>query len=143
MKITQLSVFLENKRGRLREVTSLLADAQIDIKSLFLADTKDFGVLRMLVSDSQKALALLKDDAFVANLNDVIAVEVEDKPGGLDKILSVFEDNKINVEYMYAFPEKSGNNAIMIFKIDNDDKAIEALKNAKIPVLKKIDLKQL
>ena len=132
MDIKQVSVFLENKKGRLSEVTRVLAGTGINIRALFLADTTDFGVLRMIVNDAEKALSILKDNNFVAQQTDVIAVEVQDKPGGLSRILDVLGEKDINIEYMYAFVEKKVENAIVVFKIDEHKEAIEALRKADI-----------
>ncbi|MBN2443273.1 MAG: ACT domain-containing protein [Spirochaetales bacterium] len=135
MNIRQVSVFLENKKGRLADVTNVLAGKGINIRALFLADTQDFGVLRLIVNDAEKTLSILKDNNFVAQETHVIAVEVEDKPGGLNKILNVLSENNINIEYMYAFVEKKADNAIVIFKIDEQEKAIKTLKDNNIGIV--------
>lgn len=143
MNIRQIAVFLENKKGRLAEVSKVLAASGINIRALSLADTADFGILRLIVNDSDKALAALKKAQFVAQATDVIAVEVEDKPGGLSRILDVFDGNGINIEYMYAFVEKRVENAIVIFKIDAQEKAAAALKAAGISIVTNDVLKNL
>ena len=135
MTLKQVSVFLENKKGRLAEVTRLIAEEKINIRALSLADTTDFGVLRLIVNDPQRCFTVLKNNAFVAQQTDVIAVEVMDKPGGLYQILDVFDENGINIEYMYAFVEKKSDNAIVIFRIDRPEQAIQVLKKNKITVL--------
>ena len=135
MKVEQISIFLENKSGRLAEVTGVLAKAGVNIRALSLADTADFGVLRLIVNDPDRCLRLLKEHEFAAQATDVIAVEVEDRPGGLYRILEVFDREAINIEYMYAFVEKSGNNAIVVFKIDEAGRAVESLKKNGISVL--------
>lgn len=127
MDIKQISVFLENKAGRLAEVTDCLSQAGINIRALYLADTTDFGILRMIVNENEKAQAALKAQNFVAQVTDVVAVEVTDKPGGLNKILKLCNTHAINIEYMYAFVEKRVENAIVVFKIDNQEKAKEVL----------------
>lgn len=132
MGIKQISVFLENKMGRLSDVTDILAKGKINIRALSLAETADFGILRLIVNDPDKAIDVLKDNNFVAQATEVIAVEVKDTPGGLHKILSIFSKNNISVEYMYAFVEKNANNAIVVFKIDEHDKAINILKENNI-----------
>ena len=114
MYTKQVSVFLENKRGRLAEVTKLLTDEGINIRALSLADMTDFGVLRLIVNDRVRCLRVLKDHDFVVQETDVIAVEMEDRPGGLHRILEVLDHESINVEYVYAFFEKSGDSAIVI-----------------------------
>jgi hypothetical protein len=143
MDIKQISVFIENKKGRLSDVTEILSNGGINIRALFLADTTDFGVLRMIVSDNAKALGLLKESDIVAQETDVIAVEVEDKPGGLNKILKHLSGNDINIEYMYAFVEKKASNAIVIIKIDEHDKAIDTLTKAGVGLLSMDTLKAL
>jgi hypothetical protein len=131
----QISVFLENKKGRLAEVAALIAREGINIRVLSLADTADFGVLRLIVNDPQRCFAVLKEGGFVAQKTEVIAVEVADRPGGLSRILAVFDRHGINIEYMYAFVEKKSDNAIVIFRIDQPAKAVEVLESESITVL--------
>jgi hypothetical protein len=140
MKVEQISIFLENKSGRLADVAGALAGAGINIRALSLADTTDFGILRLIVNDTEKAKHVLKDKGFTVGKTEVLAVEVSDKPGGLAVILDVMKDNGINVEYMYAFVQKSGGNAIIIFRFDELDKAILALQKAGISILKGEDV---
>jgi hypothetical protein len=128
MRAEQISVFLENKAGRLCEVTGVLAEAQINIRALALADTSDFGVLRLIVDDSEKAQEVLKTAGFTVGKTNVLAVEVPDRPGGLHEILDLLQNHRINVEYMYAFVQQSGNNAVMIFRFDNTDDALEVIQ---------------
>ena len=135
MNLQQVSVFLENKKGRLAEVTSLIADKGINIRALALADTADFGVLRLIVNDPDRCFEALKTAGFVAQRTDVIAVEVEDKPGGLKRILEIFDAQEINIEYMYAFVEKKTDKAIVIVRIDQPERAIEALGSQGVTVL--------
>ena len=132
MGIKQIAVFLENKKGRLADVTDILAKDGINIRALSLAETADFGILRLIVNDPDKAIDILKDNNFVAQATEVIAVEVKDEPGGLHKILSILSNNDISIEYMYAFVEKNADNAIVVFKIDEHDKAIKILKEHNI-----------
>ena len=135
MRAKQISVFLENKAGRLAEVTGILAEADVNIRALALADTSDFGVLRLIVNDNQKALAVLKNRGFTVGETDVVAVEVEDKPGGLHRILNILLSAEINVEYMYAFVTQSGSNAIMIFRFDSIDEAVNVLQENNVTVI--------
>ena len=111
MKAEQISVFLENKSGRLAEVMRVLGAAQVNIRALSIADTSDFGILRIIVNDKEKALDVLKANNFTVSKTDVVAVEVPDSPGGLSKILDLLEAQKVNVEYMYAFIERHADNA--------------------------------
>lgn len=140
MKVEQISVFLENKSGRLAEVAEVLAGAGVNIRALSLADTTDFGILRLIVNDNEKAKKVLGDNGFTVGKTEVLAVEVSDRPGGLAAILNVMKDNGINVEYMYAFVQKSAGNAIIIFRFDELDKAIETLQKAGIRILKGEDV---
>jgi hypothetical protein len=127
MHAQQISIFLENKAGRLAEVTGILAAAGVNIRALALADTSDFGVLRLIVDDNQKAESALKQGGFTVSKTDVVAVEVDDRPGGLHHILDLLQNAGINVEYMYAFVQHSGTNAVMIFRFDQPDEALKML----------------
>ena len=129
MKAEQLSVFLENRAGRLAEVTHTLAEAGINIRALSLADTSDFGILRMIVCDHEKAKTVLKEKGFTLGRASVVAVEVADTPGGLDAVLQLVSRNGINVEYMYAFVQRDQESAVMIFRFDKVDQAVDVLKN--------------
>jgi hypothetical protein len=135
MRVQQISIFLENTGGRIAEATSILADAGINIRALSLADTTDFGVLRLIVNDNERAEAALKKHGFTVGKTNVVAVEVKDKPGGLNSILQILANSNINVEYMYAL-QHSGNDAVMIFRFDNTDEAIKALAENGITVFK-------
>jgi len=135
MNIKQVSVFLENKKGRLAEVTALLARQGVNIRALSLADTADFGVLRLIVSDSVKCFDVLKKNDFVAQMTDVVAVEIDDHPGGLNRVLAVFDKNDINIEYMYAFVAKKAEKAIVIFRIDKIQLAAKTLEQNNISLL--------
>jgi hypothetical protein len=135
MKVEQISIFLENKSGRLAEVTSILAAAGINIRSLSLADTADFGVLRLIVDQAERAREVLKANGFTVSKTDVIAVAVPDRPGGLAGILRVLDGAGINVEYMYAFVQRSGDNAIIIFRFEALEQAIQVLAGAGVRVL--------
>ncbi|MDD5255593.1 MAG: ACT domain-containing protein [Candidatus Omnitrophica bacterium] len=140
MKLVQISVFLENKKGRLFEVCSLLGKEKINIRALSVAESEEFGILRMVVDNPAKAVAVLKKKGFVANLTDIVAVEVEDNPGGLASVLAVFSKNDINVEYMYGFVEKFSQKAILVFRFDDADKAIRVLTRNKISIIGKKDI---
>ncbi len=135
MYIKQISIFIENKEGRLAEVTNALAKANIDIRALSIADTSDFGILRIIVDDYKKAEEVLKKENFTVGKTNVIAVQVEDKSGGLNKILQSIKDDDINVEYMYATFIKDKTSAIMIFRFDNLKEAKEKLIKNKFKIL--------
>jgi len=128
MKVEQISVFLENKAGRLAEVTKVLGEGGINIRALSLADTTDFGILRLIVDQYDKAREILKQHGFTVGKTEVVAIEVPDRPGGLAWVLQILSDSDVNVEYMYAFVQHSGKNAVIIFRFDNLEKAIELLK---------------
>ncbi|HJV66400.1 MAG TPA: ACT domain-containing protein [Geomonas sp.] len=135
MHVEQISIFIENKFGRLAEVTRILGDAGINIRTLSLADTSDFGILRLIVNDSEKAKNVLKEKGFTVSKTEVVAVEIPDRPGGLADILQVLDKDGINVEYMYAFVERCGENAVMIFRFDETQKAITTLSATGFHVL--------
>ena len=128
MKVEQISIFIENKSGRLAEITRILGEAGINIRALSLADTSDFGILRLIVNDGASATTVLKEHGFTVNMTEVVAVEVPDQPGGLSAILQTLDREAINVEYMYAYVERCGGNAVIIFRFDETDKAIAALQ---------------
>ncbi|MDX9708592.1 MAG: ACT domain-containing protein [Trichloromonas sp.] len=136
MKVEQISIFIENKSGRLAEVTRVLGEAGVNIRALSLADTSDFGILRLIVNKTDEAKAVLKSKGFTVNKTDVVAVEVPDRPLGLNSILEILDQGKVNVEYMYAFVERCGENAVIIFRFDNTDEAIQVLTQGGITILK-------
>jgi hypothetical protein len=135
MKVEQISIFLENKPGGLSEVTRILKENNINIRALSLADTTDFGILRLIVNDVEKAKEKLKAAGLSVGRTTVVALEVPDTPGGLNGILEALSKESINVEYMYAFIQSSGKNAVIIFRFDNTDRAIEILSGAGFNVL--------
>ena len=135
MKVEQISIFIENKSGRLAEITRILGESSINIRALSLADTSDFGILRLIVNDGKSAAAVLKEQGFTVSMTEVVAVEVPDRPGGLSAILQTLDRELINVEYMYAFVERCGGNAVIIFRFDETDKAIAALNKENFNML--------
>ena len=135
MKVEQISVFLENRAGRLAEVTKTLAENNVNIRALSLADTSDFGILRLIVTDNEKAKEALKAKGFTVGRTNVVAAEVSDHPGGLHTILGMLNAGGVNVEYMYAFVTQSGRNAILIFRFDRTDQAIEVLQKNSVRIL--------
>lgn len=128
MSVNQVSVFLENKPGTLKNFTSVLAKHEINIRALSLADTNDFGIVRMLVDDVYEATNVLNEENFVAKFTPVLIYKISDETGSLDKLLKNFSDAEINIEYMYAFAGKK--DAYMIFRV-NDTKKAESILNAK------------
>jgi hypothetical protein len=135
MKVEQISIFIENKSGRLAEVTRILGEEGINIRALSLADTSDFGILRLIVNDREKAKSVLKEKGFTVSKTEVVAVEVPDHPGGLYRILQTLDSGAINVEYMYAFVERCGENAVIIFRFDETERAITALQQQGFNIL--------
>jgi hypothetical protein len=129
MKIHQISLFLENKPGQLKHPCKQLSDAGVNILTLSLADTQQYGILRMIVDDWKKAREIFEKSGTTINIAEVIAVEVEDKPGGLAKVLGIIEKCKINIEYMYAFTFGINGKAVLIFKLENLDEAIKLLQS--------------
>lgn len=135
MKVKQLSIFMENRAGRMAEIARQLGEARINIRALSLADTSDFGILRLIVNDVDKAMKILKDSGHTVSLTEVVAVEVPDSPGGLASVLQPLRDGGVNVEYMYAFVEKATDKAVVIFRFEDADAAVNVLTKAKISVL--------
>jgi hypothetical protein len=143
MKAKQVSIFLENRSGRLKSALEVLYKEEINIRALTIAESSQFGILRLIVNAPDKAIDSLKSAGFTAVLSDVIAVEVEDKPGGLYKVLQKIAEAGLNVEYMYAFLEKKKDNAIVVFSFDDVDKAIEVLKNSGVSILTEKELSEI
>ncbi|MCL2001027.1 MAG: ACT domain-containing protein [Planctomycetes bacterium] len=140
MKIQQIAIFMENKPGHLRAICRTLADAGVNITTLSLADTQQYGILRLLIRDWEKARDTLTAAGLVVNVTEVLAVEVDDKPGGLLRILDVIGEHGINIEYMYAFTFHRDENAIMVFRFDDLDKAVLSLQSEGIKVLPGLDI---
>ena len=135
MMLEQISIFLENRSGRLAEITGILAQAGVNIRALSLADTADFGILRLVVNSPETAMQVLKENGFTVAKTEMVALELPDRPGGLAGILRILQAAGINVEYMYAFVQKMEDNAIVIFRFDDPEKATQALVAAGVRVL--------
>ncbi len=135
MRVEQIAVFLENKSGRLAEITSLLAENDINIRALSVADTADFGILRLIVNDVEKAREKLQEGGFTVGKTNVLAVEVADQTGGLATVLKALHGAELNVEYMYAFVNKTGENAVLIFRFEKMDDAIDLLQKEGFTIL--------
>ncbi|HRT30334.1 MAG TPA: ACT domain-containing protein [Kiritimatiellia bacterium] len=140
MKINQISLFLENKPGHLNAVCRTLAEAQINIVTLSLADTQQFGIVRLIVEEWQKAKTVLEQAGYVVNVREVVAATVPDRPGGMAEVLDAISQAGVNIEYMYAFAFHHGTEAVLVFRFDNPDRAIEALKAAGRNVLDAVTL---
>ena len=140
MNVTQLSVFMENKPGHLQTVLKTLSDQNVNIITLTIAETSDFGILRMIVNDVDKAKKTLNDAKITCSTTEVLAVELDDKPGSLYKAIDAFARNNLNIEYMYAFTEKRGDKAVMIFRFDDIEAAKKAMAQEGYQIVKKIDI---
>lgn len=140
MKLHQLSIFCENRPGHLLEPVRLLARSGIDLRALTLADSQRFGILRIIVRDWQKAKQLLEAAGIVVTVTEVLAVEVPDRPGGLAGVLELLEGSGINIEYMYAFPARRGDRAVLVFRFDDPERAIALLAAGGIRVLESGEL---
>ena len=130
MRIRQISIFLENRPGQLSTICRDLADAGINIATLSLADTADFGIVRMIVDDHEKAKDVLAEKGHVVNVREVIAVCVPDRPGGMAEVMQVLDAAGANIEYSYAFAFHKGEKAVLVFRFDDNNKAESALKAA-------------
>lgn len=143
MKLKQISVFLENKKGRLWKALHVMSQANINIRALSIADTSEFGILRMIVPEPEKAQKILEENNFVVKVNEVIAIEVPDEPGGLDKILETLTLEDINVEYLYAFVEKKGEKAIVVLRTEDVEAGMNVLKNKGVNILSAEEIAEL
>jgi hypothetical protein len=135
VKVRQLSVFLENAPGRMAAVTRALADSGLNLRAFCVADTENYGILRVIVDDPEGARDALKEAGFTARLTDVIAVEVPDHPGGLADVLEKLDRAGVNIEYLYAFCEKCRDNALVIFRVEDIDAAVKTLTEGGVRVL--------
>lgn len=143
MFVKQISAFVENKSGKLVEIIGILAENNIDISALSIADTTDFGILRLIVNDPDKAQSALKEQGIIAKATDVIALAVPDRPGGLVSVLELLKNNDIAVEYMYAFVGKSDRGAMVIIKTDKPEAAVSVLKEGGADVISAKDVYKL
>ncbi|HCC34490.1 MAG TPA: hypothetical protein DEQ02_02165 [Ruminococcaceae bacterium] len=140
MIMKQLSIFVENKQGRLAEITETLAKNSVDIRALSIADTTDYGILRLIVNKPEQALAALKEEAMTVSLTEVIAVAVPDHPGGLAGAVRILSDAGIGIEYMYAFVNPKKDTAFVILRVEDNTKAIDELKKANIQLMRDEDI---
>lgn len=140
MTIKQISLFLENKPGHLNAICRTLADAGINIVTLSMADTRQFGIVRLIVEDWERARQALEAAGFVANVRDVVAATVRDEPGGMVRLLDVVQDAGVNIEYMYAFAFRRRREAVLVFRFDDPARAVAALTGAGCNVLGSVDL---
>ena len=143
MAVKQISIFVENKEGRIKKAIDTLAKQNINIRALSIADTTKYGILRLIVSDNEKAIEALEADGFIVKENEVIILAVPDEPNGLNSTLAIFDDKNINLEYLYAFVSSKTDEAIVVMRLENMEKAIEALENSNVKVLDESDIKEL
>jgi hypothetical protein len=141
--IKQVSIFLENKSGRMYEITKILGDNSINIRALSLADTSDFGILRLIVDDPEKAISILKSQHYTVSATNVVAIEISDKPGGLASLLEVFKNEGVNIEYMYAFLERKSEKAVMTFRFDNNQEVLDKLRSSGVKLLTNEELSKI
>jgi hypothetical protein len=143
MEIKQISVFIENKKGRLKKALQTLGSADVNIRALSIAETSKFGILRLIVSDNKKAKEFLENNKFIVKETKVLVVEIPDEPNGLTSILNILDENNINLEYLYAFVSKKNNQAIVVMRLQNIQKGIESLENGNAHILSQRELESL
>ncbi len=127
MSIRQISVFVENKKGSLVSITETLARENIDLRAMSIADTQDFGILRLIVSDTDKAVEILRKENCIISLNEVVGVRMRNVPGALATVVKVLDDNNINIEYMYAFNGSTPHHSYLVLRVDDNDRVAELL----------------
>lgn len=138
MTVKQLSVFIENKPGTMVNITNALGRAQVDIRAMSLADTQDFGILRLMVSDTDKARDVLSEIGCITSITDVVAAAVPDTPGAMTGMIKLLSENGINIEYMYAFVASDDNHAYVVFRVKETERAVSVLKDAGIALKSEI-----
>jgi len=135
MRIQQISVFLENKTGRLADVTKLIADAGVNIRAISIADTADFGILRLIVDKPAEAADALSRGGFTTRMTDVLAIEIPDHPGSLAQVMEIFKETSVNIEYLYASLEKDSSTAVVIFKVEDIDHGLRIVAEHKLSAI--------
>lgn len=143
MSLTQLSVFVENKQGALVSITRALAENNVNIRALSIADTKDFGILRIIVNDTAKAFDVLGAEGFLVKATDVLGVKIGDEPGKLSDALEVLDQNEIFLEYLYAFMSRTEKHAYVVLRVEDNDKAAASLENAGFHLITDLDVNKL
>lgn len=139
----QISVFIENKEGRIKKAIDTLANAGINIRALSVGDTTKYGILRLIVSDNEKAIKSLEDDGFIVKESEVIVIAVPDKPNGLNSTLAILDDANINLEYIYAFVSSNPDEAIVAMKVEDTKKAIGVFEKSNAKILSEEDLEKI
>ncbi|MDO5823055.1 amino acid-binding protein [Methanobrevibacter sp.] len=143
MVVKQISIFVENKEGRIKKAINTLAQENINIRALSIADTTKYGILRLIVSDNKKAIEALEKDGFIVKENEVILLSVPDRPNGLNSTLAIFDEQGINLEYLYAFVSSKSDEAIVVMRLEDMEKAIKVLNNSNVKILETEDIKNL
>ncbi len=143
MTINQLSIFVENKSGTVAEITKSIANAGVSIRALSVADTQEFGILRLIVSDVEKAREALHQNDCVVSVTKVIGVEIPDVAGGLSEVLELMSENNINVEYLYAFITISGKHAYVVLRVEDNEKAAKILTENGVKLVSQADIDSL
>ena len=143
MAIRQLSVFAENRPGALKEVLNLLAEKHIDIHSMVISESKDFGIIRLIVDDTDKAAQSLRSDEYIITITDVIALQIPDTPGGLTKIIYTLSEKEVNLQYMYGFTTSAGEAACIVIRVDDNEHTEVLLKEIGVTLISENDLKKL
>lgn len=140
MSVKQIAVFLENKKGSLAEVTRFIANSKINLKALSIADTQDFGILRIITDNPDGAREILKAEGYTATATSVLAVSIDDTPGAMASVLEILNDANVSIEYTYAFMSSAPSKAYMIFRVDDNKKASDALVKNGVSVLEQADI---
>lgn len=143
MAIKQISVFVQNQKGALTNVLKIIAENKIEIRALSIADTSDFGILRFITEESEKATLALSENHFISSITEVVGAKVSDKPGGLAEVVELLAHNNIDVEYLYAFVTHSGHQACVVFRVNDNELAEKVLKSAGVELINKEDIAKL
>lgn len=143
MAIKQLTVFVENKQGAVASITEALSAQGINLRALSIAETQDFGILRVIVKDEEKAEKLLKDAGYLIKITDVVGVKISDEPGKLAEALRVLDENKINIEYLYAFMARTEKHAYVVIRVEDEGAAEDVLRNAGFKIVTEADVNKL
>ncbi|MBR5785811.1 MAG: ACT domain-containing protein [Clostridia bacterium] len=143
MAIKQLTIFVENKQGTVVSITDTLSKHNINLRALSIAETQDFGILRLIVNDEATAEKILKEEGYLIKITDVIGVKISDEPGRLSEALQVLDENKINMEYLYAFMVRTEKHAYMVIRVEDNDAAEKALINAGFKIVTEADINKL
>ena len=143
MAVKQISIFVENKEGRIKKAINTLAEENINIRALSIADTTKYGILRLIVSDNEKAIKSLEDDGFIVKESEVIVIAVPDQPNGLNSTLAILDDANINLEYIYAFVSSNPDEAIVAMKVEDTQKAIDVFEKSNTKILSEEDLEKI